>query len=139
MRLPSGQPSWQNGMPQSMHRVSWSRISSSPAGGYTSRQSWMRTGTGRRLGSCRSYRRKPFGSGTLNSHDRLVDVATGGFGGPDQFHHPLVVARDHGGELADRRRPVLEQPTGDRRLGLLAVLEDELVQDFLLVAGERGE
>ena len=54
MRLPSGQPSWQNGMPQSMQRVAWSRISSSPAGGYTSRQSWMRTGTGRRLGSCRS-------------------------------------------------------------------------------------
>ena len=59
IRLPSGQPWWQNGTPQSMHRVACSRISSSDADGYTSRQSWMRTGTGRRLGSLRSYRRKP--------------------------------------------------------------------------------
>ena len=33
IRLPSGQPSWQKGMPQSMHRVACSRTSSSPAGG----------------------------------------------------------------------------------------------------------
>ena len=59
IRLPSGQPWWQNGMPQSMHRVACSRMSSSEADGYTSRQSWMRTGTGRRVGSLRSYRRKP--------------------------------------------------------------------------------
>ena len=33
IRLPSGQPWWQNGMPQSMHRVACSRISSSSADG----------------------------------------------------------------------------------------------------------
>jgi hypothetical protein len=33
MRLPSGQPSWQNGMPQSMHRVACSRMSPSSADG----------------------------------------------------------------------------------------------------------
>ena len=33
MRLPSGQPSWQNGMPQSMQRVACSRTSASGAGG----------------------------------------------------------------------------------------------------------
>ena len=33
MRLPSGQPSWQNGMPQSMQRLACSRISSSGADG----------------------------------------------------------------------------------------------------------
>jgi hypothetical protein len=33
MRLPSGQPSWQNGMPQSMHRVAWARVSASSAAG----------------------------------------------------------------------------------------------------------
>ena len=54
MRLPSGHASWQNGMPQSMQRVACSRISSSPADWYTSRQSSSRTGTGRRAGSLRS-------------------------------------------------------------------------------------
>ncbi len=54
IRLPSGQPWWQNGMPQSMQRVACSRISESDAAGYTSCQSRMRTGTGRRAGSLRS-------------------------------------------------------------------------------------
>ena len=75
MRLPSGQPSWQNGMPQSMHRVAWSRISSSPAGGYTSRQSRMRTGTGPALGQLPLVAQETVRiRHGLDPHDRLVDV-----------------------------------------------------------------
>ncbi len=32
IRLPSGQPLWQNGMPQSMHRLAWVRVTASSAG-----------------------------------------------------------------------------------------------------------
>src|SRR3954470_23585811 len=99
----------------------------------------MRTGTGRRFGSCRSYRRKPFGSGTGDPHNRLVDVPTGGLGGTDDFHDALVVARDHGGELVHHLRPALEQPLGDGRAGLREVLLHEGVQGLLLLVGQRGE
>jgi hypothetical protein len=62
MRLPSGQPVWQNGMPQSMHRPAWR--SRRPAGKswYTSRQSRIRTSTGRRAGVSRGVVKNPLGS-----------------------------------------------------------------------------
>src|SRR6266568_653228 len=137
IRLPSGQPWWQNGTPQSMQRVACSRISSSDADGYTSRQSWMRTGTGRRVGSLRSYLRKPCGSGTRCLHHGLVDVATGGFGGPDGFDHTLVLAGYHRGELLGRGHPLGQQAGGDRRAGLLLVPLDQVAQRPLVVGGDR--
>src|SRR5256886_5053089 len=142
IRLPSGQPWWQNGIPQSMHRVACSRISPSAADGYTSRQSWIRTGTGRRAGSFRPYRRKPWGSAILASssrHNRVVDVVTGGLGGPDGFHHLLVVPRHDHGELLDRGHPPVEEPGGDRRAGLLVVPLDQVTQGPLVVGGQRFE
>ncbi len=36
MRLPSGQPVWQNGMPQSIHRVACARVLSAGIGWYSS-------------------------------------------------------------------------------------------------------
>ena len=62
IRLPSGQPWWQNGMPQSMHRPACLSRASWPNSVYTSRQSWIRTSTGRRAGVCRGVVMNPLGS-----------------------------------------------------------------------------
>src|SRR3954447_6553093 len=45
--LPSGQPEWQNGMPQSMQRAPWSFSSGSASGSWYSSKSWTRCATGR--------------------------------------------------------------------------------------------
>src|SRR3989442_689742 len=47
IRLPSGHPWWQKGMPQSMQRAPWSRSSDRAYGTYTSCQSSRRVSTGR--------------------------------------------------------------------------------------------
>src|SRR3954452_22939635 len=47
IRLPSGQPEWQNGMPQSMQRAPWSFSSGSASGSWYSSKSWSRCVTGR--------------------------------------------------------------------------------------------
>src|SRR3954452_1001201 len=47
IRLPSGQPEWQNGMPQSMQRAPWSFSSGSASGSWYSSKSWTRCGMGR--------------------------------------------------------------------------------------------
>src|SRR4051794_2637357 len=47
MRLPSGQPEWQNGMPQSMQRAPCSFSSGSASGSWYSSKSWTRCATGR--------------------------------------------------------------------------------------------
>ena len=76
MRLPSGQPLLQNGMPQSMHRDACVCRWSSAKGSYTSFQSSSRTGTGRRVGVSRPCFRNPFTSPMSCRHDRLVHVLT---------------------------------------------------------------
>ena len=53
MRLPSGQPEWQNGTPQSMHRPAWRSRSACRIGVWTSRQSVSLSSTGRRAAVCR--------------------------------------------------------------------------------------
>ena len=65
------------------------------------------------------------GRGGELGHDRLVDLATGGLDLADHPHHPLVVARDHRGELGQRLRPVVQQPAGHRRAGLGVVALDQ--------------
>ena len=71
MRFPSGQPVWQNGIPQSMQRPACSEMIGSNARpgdpGYTSFQSWIRSATGRRSATCRSYFMNPRGSAMLFS------------------------------------------------------------------------
>ena len=63
MRLPSGQPWWQKGTPQSMHRPACSTASgSSSCPWWTSFQSLTRSGTGRQGCSRRSVVRNPRGS-----------------------------------------------------------------------------
>ena len=62
MRLPSGQPLLQKGMPQSMQREACVFSARSAKGSYTSFQSRSRTGTGRRVGTSRPCFRNPLTS-----------------------------------------------------------------------------
>src|SRR4051812_29030344 len=59
IRLPSGQPEWQNGMPQSMQRAPCSWSSASASGSAYSLKSFRRSGTGRLRASTRWISRKP--------------------------------------------------------------------------------
>src|SRR3954469_20864932 len=59
IRLPSGQPEWQNGMPQSMQRAPCSRSSGSASGSAYSWKSPNRSGIGRLRWSTRWISRKP--------------------------------------------------------------------------------
>src|SRR5580704_18025834 len=94
MRLPSGQPSLQNGMPQSMQRAAWAVRWSGGNGSYTSFQSRNRTGTGRRDGSSRPNSRKPVGLPMGGGHDGLLDRDAVLSGPPGGVQDPLVVAGD---------------------------------------------
>src|SRR4051812_18539818 len=59
IRLPSGQPEWQNGMPQSMQRAPCSRSCGSACGSAYSFKSFSRSSIGRLRGSTRWSLRKP--------------------------------------------------------------------------------
>src|SRR5690242_1055624 len=98
----------------------------------------MRTGTGRRAGSLRSYLRKPAGSGTSHLHYRRVHLPAGLLGGPHGLHHPLVVTGNDLGELGERVLPVGQQPGGDGRTGLGPVPLDQSPQDLTRLA-TRGD
>ena len=74
MRLPSGHPSWQKGIPQSIQRPACFCRCSKLCGSYTSRQSWMRTSTGRRVGTSRGVVINPFGSAkSCYLHNKCVN------------------------------------------------------------------
>src|ERR1700733_7352050 len=99
MRLPSGQPLWQNGMPQSMQRAACRSVRSLANGSYTSRQSVIRTSTARLRGVSRAVFKKPLGSPMIYSspvltvrrgHDGLVDVPALALGGRGRGEDPLV-------------------------------------------------
>src|SRR3954465_15963634 len=59
IRLPSGQPEWQNGMPQSMQRAPCAFRSGSASGSWYSMKSRTRSGTGRFGPLTRGILRKP--------------------------------------------------------------------------------
>src|SRR4051794_3840804 len=68
IRLPSGQPEWQNGTPQSMQRAPWSRSPSSASGSWYSAKSCTRSSIGRLLGLTRWSFRKPPSSPIEREH-----------------------------------------------------------------------
>src|SRR5438105_1583818 len=109
MRLPSGQPLLQNGMPQSMQRDACVRNLSSANGSYTSCQSSSRTGMGRRVGVSRPCFMKPVASPMSRRHDRVEDGDAPFLGLAGRIEHPLVVLGHHLGEAADLLVPSLEQ------------------------------
>src|SRR4051794_18496427 len=95
MRLPSGQPLLQNGMPQSMQRAACERSSPSGNGSYTSCQSCTRTGIGRRVGVRRPNLRNPLGSAMSCTHHGFEHVLALFFGRLHGVEHSLVVLREH--------------------------------------------
>src|SRR5437763_3531300 len=68
MRLPSGQPEWQKGMPQSMQRAPCFWSSACGSSTTNSLKSSTRWGIGRFFGSCRSIFRKPPSSPIPGKH-----------------------------------------------------------------------
>src|SRR3954454_2935869 len=68
MRLPSGQPEWQNGMPQSMQRAPCSRSPLSASGSWYSEKSRMRSSTARFGALTRWIFRKPPSSPIEREH-----------------------------------------------------------------------
>src|SRR5215204_1896877 len=111
-------------MPQSMQRPAWRRSWAESPDSYTSFQSMMRTGTGRRAGSSRSVVfRKPLGSATCHLQDSGPDdIAVGvqplGDGGLTGLQHSRVVAGQHADEVEGFRLEVLEHRGGELGAGL---------------------
>src|SRR4051812_19123351 len=68
IRFPSGQPEWQNGMPQSMQRAPCSRSPSTASGSWYSAKSFTRSSIGRLRGFTRSSFRKPPSSPIEREH-----------------------------------------------------------------------
>src|SRR4051794_10794703 len=68
IRLPSGQPEWQNGMPQSMQRAPCSCRSVTAIGSWYSKKSWTRSSTARLGGLTRWIFMKPPSSPIEGEH-----------------------------------------------------------------------
>src|SRR5579864_1384242 len=135
IRFPSGQPLWQNGIPQFMHRDACSRRLSCEYGSYTSCQSRTRTGIGRRVGVSRRCLRKPVTSPMRGLHHQLVGVEPLLLRPADGGDDPLEVLReDLQPPLA---LPVVEHPRRDRRPSEREVLAHHGTQPRPVLVGER--
>src|SRR5687767_512465 len=109
MTLPSGQPWWQNGMPQSMQRAPCSRTSASGAGRYTSFQSRMRSAMGRAGTLARLISMNPatLPIGGSDPRDWLCHGVRRDSGGRSaREQHSLVLARHDLDEALARRAPL---------------------------------
>src|SRR3954447_13164921 len=137
MRLPSGQPLLQNGMPQSMHRDACAFSSPSGNGSYTSCQSRMRTGTGRRVGVLRPCFRNPVGSAMRGRHHCFEHVSALLLREPHRFEHSLVVLREHLDEVAHLVVPAGEYARRHGRVGHRLVLADDRPQPLAVVVFDR--
>src|SRR4051794_15496191 len=110
MRFPSGQPSWQNGTPQSMQRAPWSRSCGSGRTPKISR--WSRTRSpGSRSGmGTRWMWRKPLGSPMVKGRAAYLNRETAPPAvsyprtGPSP-HSPLPHRTLHSKERRERRSP----------------------------------
>src|SRR5262249_45212355 len=152
MRFPSGQPSWQKGMPQSMHLEACSASSASGTESSNSRQSSSLSWTGRLWCSLRSISRKPR---TLPMDDRLLPgVGWNVPGGRNigsrrrqgrntnavrgrrflRFERPSILAREDLHELRRDGLPGIEQLEGLAAAGPLDMLL-EVAADHIGVGG----
>src|SRR5581483_3416161 len=137
IRFPSGQPLWQNGIPQFMHRDACMRSRSGSNGSYTSCQSWTRTGIGRRVGVSRRCFRKPVTSPMCGLHHQLVGIEALCCGALDGRQDSLEVLREH---LQPRLRlPIVEHPRCELRARELAVALDGAAQPRPVLVGQRVE
>src|SRR3989344_606020 len=127
MMLPSGQPWWQNGMPQSMQRAPCFFNSSSASGSITWRQSRTRSATGRYGCFARLNSMKPVALPMRRLHPCLVLGHAGLARLGDGREHALVILRDDPDELRLRGLPVVEQLLRQRRAGVLRVAAQQLL------------
>src|SRR4051812_32311178 len=127
MRLPNGQPLWQNGTPHSMQRAPcsassrsgrWSRNSlKSPTRSFGSRSGTPTRWTLRNAPSLPTVDHEPLARGRhrgLVLFDRQL------------LEHAAVVRREDLDELRRQRLPLVEHAPADRRLGPRDVLGDEV-------------
>src|SRR5690625_2438129 len=142
IRLPSGRPWWQNGMPQSMQRPACALMTGSTVrpilpSAYTSCQSRTRSATGRRVASTRSVVRNPRGSAMSGLHDRLERIPALPRGIRTRDEHALVVARHDLGQPRDDAVPGLQQAGGKSGAGLLLVPHHEVTHQRDVVVVQR--
>src|SRR5437763_1399504 len=137
IKFPSGHPLLQNGMPQSMHREAWARSSPSGNGSYTSCQSRMRTGTGRRVGTLRPCFKKPVGSAMGGGHHCFEHVFALLLCVAHRVQDALVVLREDLRERPNLFVPAGEDARRDRGVGLGLVLADDVAQPLAVVGLER--
>src|SRR3954447_10411913 len=135
MRLPSGQPLWQNGTPHSMHRAPWSASSRSERCRTNSLKSLTRS-SGARSGTPTRWIFKKAPSSPIERHLllRVEALAAGrdgllGRGGlllGELLEHAAVVLREHLHELRAELVPPVEHALADRRARARDVLGDEV-------------
>src|SRR4029453_1212424 len=145
MRLPSGQPWWQNGTPQSMQRPAWLFRPPFSWASYTSFQSMIRTGTGRRgcVSRCRTFR-NPRGSATGYLQDSrpyffAVRVKALFDGVETGLQDCGVVARQYFGDAGGGVVEVLEQTAGQDGFGFFGVLGEQAVDDVAVLGVQLKE
>src|SRR5205823_954691 len=123
MRLPSGQPEWQNGMPQSMQRAPCFWSSACGSSTTNSLKSSTRSGIGRFFGSCRSIFRKPPSSPIPGEHlllGLLLDLRAFGVVGTGIARRLARALSGRGGVLmlAGLTRPAGLHPVAGGRIRL---------------------
>src|SRR4029077_12620290 len=142
MMLPSGQPVWQNGTPQSMQRAPWVRTFSSAKSRYTSDQSLIRSRTGRRSGVSRPNSTKPV---TLPMRDLSRERGhrrwymlwrRNRYSGCNlkfrDAEHSLKFVREHFDELGQQAVPVLENPLPARAAGGFDMFGNQVLEHLLI-------
>src|SRR3990172_5005326 len=120
MKLPSGQPVWQNGTPHDMQREACFLTEGSGQGSKTSRQSRSRACTGRLLGPSRGVSMNAPASAVVDQlhGSALLFLAAGGA----LRCHALEVSGHHLHELLQAGLPAAEQARRDRAAGQLYML-----------------
>src|SRR3954470_21765205 len=135
MRLPSGQPLWQNGTPHSMQRAPCSASSVSGRWSTNSRKSPTRS-VGSRSGTPTRWTFRKAPSSPIERHPLLGEEALAArrdrllgrrllLGGKLLEHAPVVLGEDLD-ELRRHRLPLVEHPLPDRRIGARDVLGDQV-------------
>src|SRR3954469_10201914 len=135
MRLPSGQPLWQNGTPHSMHRAPCSASSVSGRWRTNSLKSPTRS-DGSRSGTPTRWIFRKAPSSPIEGHPLLREeaLAAGRHGlrarlrllGGQLLEHAAVVLREDLDELGGRLVPGVEPPLADRRAGPRHMLGDQV-------------
>src|SRR5438093_45020 len=138
MMLPSGQPWWQNGMPQSMQRAACFFSSSWGKGRYTSFQSRSRSPTGRVGHFLRLISRKPVTLPTRRP-DELGERRFAALGPRARFceEDAPVVLRHHLDESGLQLDPVVQDLSRVGRARRGDVAPDQVAPRLVLLGRER--